>query len=107
MVRVGFKTFCHQADWPALEATWAQGGQLEVFESAWLNDHLGAFGHERGGPAFEATTLLAALARHVPGKWVGHLTLSNTFRHPAVLARAALTMDHITGGKFVLGLGAG
>lgn len=107
MVRVGFKTFCHQAGWPALEATWGLGGQLDVFESAWLNDHLGDFAHETGGPAFESTTLLAALARYVPGMWIGHLTLSNTFRHPAIVARAALTMDHVTGGRFVLGLGAG
>jgi alkanesulfonate monooxygenase SsuD/methylene tetrahydromethanopterin reductase-like flavin-dependent oxidoreductase (luciferase family) len=107
VVRVGFKTFCHQADWPALEATWGLGGQLDVFESAWLNDHLGNFAVERGGTAFEATTLLAALSRHVPGKWIGHLALSNTFRHPAMVARAALTMDHLTGGRFVLGLGAG
>jgi len=91
VVRVGFKTFCHQVDWPALEATWSLGGQLDVFESAWLNDHLGDFSFERGGPAFEALTLLAALARHVPGKWIGHLALSNTFRHPAIVARAALT----------------
>jgi len=107
VVRVGFKTFCHQVDWPALEATWSLGGQLDVFESAWLNDHLGDFSFERGGPAFEALTLLAALARHVPGKWIGHLALSNTFRHPAIVARAALTMDHVTKGQFVLGLGAG
>jgi alkanesulfonate monooxygenase SsuD/methylene tetrahydromethanopterin reductase-like flavin-dependent oxidoreductase (luciferase family) len=107
VVRVGFKTFCHQADWPALEATWGLGGQLDVFESAWLNDHLGNFSVERGGSAFEALTLLAALARHVSGKWIGHLALSNTFRHPSIVARAALTMDHVTGGRFVLGLGAG
>lgn len=107
MVRVGFKTFCHQADWPALEATWGLGGQLDVFESAWLNDHLGDFSVERGGSAFEALTLLAALSRHVPGKWIGHLALSNTFRHPAIVARAALTMDHVTHGRFVLGIGAG
>jgi alkanesulfonate monooxygenase SsuD/methylene tetrahydromethanopterin reductase-like flavin-dependent oxidoreductase (luciferase family) len=107
VVRIGFKTFCHQADWPALEAVWAAGGELDTFESAWLNDHLGDFGAAHGGGAFEATTLLAALAHHVPGKWLGHLVLSNTFRHPALVARAALTMDHVTGGRFVLGLGAG
>ena len=107
MVRVGFKTFCHQADWPALEATWGLGGQLDVFESAWLNDHLGDFSFERGGPAFEALTLLAALARHVPGKWIGHLALSNTFRHPAIVARAALTMDHVTRAGSSSGSGPG
>ena len=38
---------------------------------------------------------------------VGHAVLSNTFRHPAVLAKAATVLDHATGGRFVLGLGAG
>ena len=39
--------------------------------------------------------------------WVGHAVLSNTFRHPAVLAKAATVLDHATGGRFILGLGAG
>ena len=43
----------------------------------------------------------------MPGKWVGHAVLSNTFRHPAVLAKAATVLDHATGGRFILGLGAG
>ena len=51
--------------------------------------------------------MIAALAHHVPGKWVGHTVLSNTFRHPAVLAKAATLLDQATGGRFILGLGAG
>ena len=51
--------------------------------------------------------MIAALAHHVPGKWVGHAVLSNTFRHPAVLAKAATLLDQATGGRFILGLGAG
>ncbi len=43
----------------------------------------------------------------VPGRWVGHAVLSNTFRHPAVLAKAATVLDIATGGRFILGLGAG
>jgi alkanesulfonate monooxygenase SsuD/methylene tetrahydromethanopterin reductase-like flavin-dependent oxidoreductase (luciferase family) len=50
---------------------------------------------------------MAALLHRVPGKWVGHGVLSNTFRHPAVLAKAATVMDHATGGRFILSLGAG
>jgi alkanesulfonate monooxygenase SsuD/methylene tetrahydromethanopterin reductase-like flavin-dependent oxidoreductase (luciferase family) len=52
-------------------------------------------------------TLLAALAGRVPGLWVGVAVASNTFRHPAVLAKAATVLDQVTGGRFVLGLGAG
>ena len=72
----------------------------------WLNDHLTDM-TDAGGPSQEALTLLATLVHRVPGKWVGHAVLSNTFRHPAVLAKAATVLDHATGGRFVLGLGAG
>ena len=52
-------------------------------------------------------TALAALAHHVPGKTVGQTVLAATFRHPAMLAKEALTLDHVTGGRYILGLGAG
>jgi alkanesulfonate monooxygenase SsuD/methylene tetrahydromethanopterin reductase-like flavin-dependent oxidoreductase (luciferase family) len=50
---------------------------------------------------------MAALVHRVPGKLVGHAMLSNTFRHPAVLAKAATVLDHATTGRFIVGLGAG
>jgi alkanesulfonate monooxygenase SsuD/methylene tetrahydromethanopterin reductase-like flavin-dependent oxidoreductase (luciferase family) len=62
---------------------------------------------DRGGAAFEAMTTLAALAHHVPGKEVGQTVLAATFRHPAMLAKEAITLDHLTGGRYILGLGAG
>ena len=52
-------------------------------------------------------TALAALAPLVPGHQVGHLVLANPYRHPTLLAKSAATIDHISGGNFVLGLGAG
>jgi alkanesulfonate monooxygenase SsuD/methylene tetrahydromethanopterin reductase-like flavin-dependent oxidoreductase (luciferase family) len=71
-----------------------------------MNDHLTDLSPS-GGASFEALTLAAALAHRVPGKWIGHGVLSNTFRHPAIVAKAATVMDHVTGGRFILGLGAG
>jgi alkanesulfonate monooxygenase SsuD/methylene tetrahydromethanopterin reductase-like flavin-dependent oxidoreductase (luciferase family) len=59
------------------------------------------------GPSLESLTLLATLVHHVPGVVVGHAVLSNTFRHPVVLAKAATLLDQATQGRFVLGLGAG
>ena len=52
-------------------------------------------------------TTLAALAHHVPGKSVGQTVLAATFRHPSMLAKEAVTLDHVTGGRYILGLGAG
>jgi alkanesulfonate monooxygenase SsuD/methylene tetrahydromethanopterin reductase-like flavin-dependent oxidoreductase (luciferase family) len=105
-VHIGFKTSPQGVDWTTLDATWQLGGDLEVFESAWMNDHLTDLSPS-GGPSFESLTLAAALARRVPGKWIGHAVLSNTFRHPGLVAKAATVLDHMTGGRFILGLGAG
>src|SRR6478609_11265289 len=106
-MRIGFRTSPQKTDWASLEAAWAEAGQHDIFDSGWLNDHLTDPGLERGGPSFESMTALAALAHHVPGKRVGQTVLAATFRHPSVLAKSALTLDHLTGGRFILCLGAG
>jgi len=94
-------------DWPLLDETWALAGELDELDAGWMSDHLSDASRERGGGAFEALTTAAALARRVPGKWVGIAVVSNTFRHPAVVAKAATVIDNVTGGRFILGLGAG
>ena len=106
-LQIGFKTSPQAVDWRTLDETWAAAGQLGVFDSGWMNDHLTEPGRDRGGPSFEAITVMAALAHHVPGLWLGHAVLSATFRHPAVLAKQATVLDHVTGGRFIVGLGAG
>jgi alkanesulfonate monooxygenase SsuD/methylene tetrahydromethanopterin reductase-like flavin-dependent oxidoreductase (luciferase family) len=106
-VPIGIKTSPQAVDWPTLDGAWARIGEHEVFDSVWMNDHLIDVSGERHGRSFEALTAMAALAHRVPGKWVGHAVLSATFRHPAVLAKAATVMDHVTGGRFIVGLGAG
>ena len=106
-VPIGIKTSPQAVDWSTLDAAWARIGEHEVFESVWMNDHLTDVAHERHGPSLEALTAMAALVHRVPGKWVGHAVLSATFRHPAVLAKAATVLDHATGGRFIVGLGAG
>ena len=75
-------------------------------ESAWLCDHLVQPSRPEG-PYFEAWTLLAGLAARTSTIRVGVLVTSNTFRHPALLAKEAVTVDHISGGRLELGLGAG
>ena len=59
------------------------------------------------GPVLECGSMLAALAAGVPRLRIGSLVYGNTYRHPAVLAKMAATVDQISGGRFVLGLGAG
>ena len=94
-------------DWTTLDAIWAAAGAHDVFSAGWMSDHLTDASVDRGGGAFESLTTAAALAHRVPGKWIGIAVLANTFRHPAVVAKAATVLDNATGGRFVLGLGAG
>src|SRR6187401_2571306 len=94
-------------NWSRLDATWALCGEQDVFSAGWLSDHLSDVSRERGGTAFEAFTTAAALAHRVPGKWIGIAVAANTFRHPALLAKEATMLDIVTGGRFILGLGAG
>ncbi len=94
-------------DWPRLDETWALAGELGTFDAGWLSDHLSDAARERGGPAVEAITAAAALAHRVQGKWIGIAVLANTFRHPSIVAKAATVLDNVTGGRFVLGMGAG
>jgi alkanesulfonate monooxygenase SsuD/methylene tetrahydromethanopterin reductase-like flavin-dependent oxidoreductase (luciferase family) len=106
-IPIGIKTSPQAVDWATLDSMWARIGTYDVFESVWMNDHLTNVAADRHGASLEALTAMAALVHRVPGRWVGHAVLSNTFRHPAVLAKAATVLDHATGGRFIVGLGAG
>jgi alkanesulfonate monooxygenase SsuD/methylene tetrahydromethanopterin reductase-like flavin-dependent oxidoreductase (luciferase family) len=106
-IPIGIKTSPQAVDWATLDTMWARIGTHDVFESVWMNDHVTDIGFDRHGASLEAMTAMAALAHHVPGRWLGHAVLSNTFRHPSMLAKASTVMAHVTGGRFIVGLGAG
>jgi alkanesulfonate monooxygenase SsuD/methylene tetrahydromethanopterin reductase-like flavin-dependent oxidoreductase (luciferase family) len=76
------------------------------YESAWLCDHLVQPSRPEG-PYFEAWSLLAGLAARTDKIRVGILVTSNTFRYPQVVAKMAVTVDHISNGRLEIGLGAG
>lgn len=61
----------------------------------------------RSMPSFEAWTTATALAASTERIRLGHLVLANGFRHPALLAKMAVTLDHASGGRLDLGLGSG
>jgi alkanesulfonate monooxygenase SsuD/methylene tetrahydromethanopterin reductase-like flavin-dependent oxidoreductase (luciferase family) len=104
-IRVAFKTAPRYVEWPIVDEIWASAAALEVFDSGWTFDHF--YPADGMGPTFEGWTTLALLSHHVPGMDIGHLVLANPYRHPALVAKMATTMDHATNGHFILGLGAG
>jgi alkanesulfonate monooxygenase SsuD/methylene tetrahydromethanopterin reductase-like flavin-dependent oxidoreductase (luciferase family) len=75
-------------------------------DSIWLYDHLYAPGMP-DYPSMEAWTLATALLSRTDRIRVGHMVLCNQFRHPAVLAKMATTLDQISAGRLALGIGSG
>ena len=73
------------------------------FSTVWISDHL-QFGDR---PFLEGWTLLTYLAAAFPRFRYGHLVLSQSFRNPALLAKMAASLQVLTGGRFIMGIGAG
>ena len=99
------------ANWPALERV-AQIAERSGFSSLWVSDHLFLDWHKYGGPderqgSLECWTTSTAVAAATHSVRVGTLTLCNDFRHPALLAKMAATLDRLSGGRLDVGLGAG
>jgi len=90
--------------WPEYLAM-ARAAEEVGFESVWLGDHLLYDGPERA--PWEAWTLLSALAAATRTVRLGPLVACAGFHPPAVLAKMASTIDEVSGGRFVLGLGSG
>ena len=90
-------------DWLALAAACEENGLTGLFTS----DHYLSFHRGREQGSFDAWTVLSALAARTERIRLGTLVSPATFRHPSVLAKAATTVDHVSGGRAELGMGAG
>ncbi len=99
--------------WPNASQPWAdilataQHAEATGWDGVYVADHFMPSIGDDGGPTLECFGLLAGLATAVPRVRLGSLVCGNTYRHPAVLANQAATVDQLSGGRLVLGLGAG
>jgi F420-dependent oxidoreductase-like protein len=107
MVAYAVKTPLQHGSWADFLDVWRAADDIEVFESAWTMDHLYPLTPPLDGPQLESWTMLAALAQATRRLRLGCMVNGMHFRHPAVTANMAATLDHIAGGRVTLGLGAG
>ena len=101
------------AFWPGSGNTWddvlalSRHAEATGWDGIYFADHFMPNAADTSGPNLECLTVLAALAVAVPRVRLGSLVLGNTYRNPAVMAKAAANIAIISGGRLVLGLGAG
>lgn len=106
-VTFGIKTSQANTTYAQVQDVWLEADRLAAFEDAWLWDHMVPLRGDVRGPALEAWTLLAALAAQTHRIRLGVIVTDNRLRPPAVLAKMAATVDRISGGRLVFGIGAG
>jgi F420-dependent oxidoreductase-like protein len=106
-MRFAFKTAPQNTTWPAMLEVWTAADDIELFESGWTFDHFYPIFSDPTGPCLEGWVTLTALAQATSRLRLGTLVTGIHYRHPAVLANMAATLDIVSGGRLEIGVGAG
>ena len=102
----GIKTSQQDTSWADMLAVWTEADDIDVFTSAWNFDHFYPIYSDASGACLEGWTTLTALAQATKRLRVGCMVTGIVYRHPAVLASMASTVDIISGGRLEFGIGA-
>lgn len=105
-MKLGAAFWLNDTDWPSLREAIIAADDAG-FDSLWFDDHLLADEGIPSAPKLEGWTVAAAAAALTTRATIGHLVVANTFRAPGLLAKMAATLDHVSDGRAVLGIGAG
>jgi F420-dependent oxidoreductase-like protein len=106
-MRFAFKTAPQHTTWNAMLEVWRAADDIEVFESGWTFDHFYPIFSDSTGPCLEGWVTLTALAQATHRLRLGTLVTGIHYRHPAVLANMAATLDIVSSGRLEIGVGAG
>ncbi len=106
-MRYSFKLWSQQAEWHQLRDAWVEADRGDFWDMVWLNDHLYPPKSDEGLPIMDAWTLFGGLAAVTERIRFGTMVTANTFRHPVILAKQAVTLDQMSGGRLEIGVGTG
>ena len=105
-IRFGLQFGQQNIEWPHMLDNWRKADAWG-YDSLWNFDHFFPIFTDPAGPCFESWTTLAALAQATKRARVGSMVNGNTYRNPTLTAKMAVTLDHVSHGRFNLGIGAG
>ncbi len=106
-MRFAIKTRPEHTTWERIRDVWIAADDFEIFESAWNWDHFYPLSGDPAGSNLEAWSMLAALAQATRRIRIGCQVSGMIYRHPALLANIAASVDIISAGRLELGVGAG
>ncbi len=106
-MRFAIKTRPEHTTWAQMRDVWRAADWIGLFESAWNWDHFYPLTGDLTGPNLEGWTMLAGMAQATTRIRLGCQVTGMVYRHPAVLANMAATVDIISDGRLEIGLGAG